>query len=63
MDPFRSASPKTVKRALISNISQLRELVRAAERDLHEFDDVKRLKVYLKSVKRELAAQHDDDFY
>jgi hypothetical protein len=63
MDPFRAASPKSVKRALISNISQLRELVRASERDLREFDDVKRLKVYLKSVKREMAAQHDDDFY
>jgi hypothetical protein len=37
--------------------------VRAAERDLHEFDDVKRLKVYLKSVKRELAADYNDDFY
>ncbi len=63
MDPFGAASPKSVKRALIANISQLRELVRASERDLREFDDVKRLKVYLRSVKRELAAQHDDDFY
>jgi hypothetical protein len=63
MSPMAAASPKTVKRALISNISQLREAVRASERDLREFDEVKRLKVYLKSVKRELAAQHDHNFY
>jgi hypothetical protein len=34
--------------------------VRASERDLREFDDVKRLKQYLKGLKREPAVQHDD---
>jgi hypothetical protein len=61
MSPALTVSPKTVKRALTTNISHLREGIRAFEKDLRVFDDVNRLKLWLKSMKRELAALQYDD--
>ncbi len=62
MSPSSTVSPKTVKRALTTHITHLRESVRAFEQDLRVFDDIHRLKPWLKSMKRELAvAQQDDD--
>jgi hypothetical protein len=55
MSPLLTVSPKSVRRALITNITQLREGVRAFQLDLRVFDDIHRLKSWLKGVKRELA--------
>jgi hypothetical protein len=57
MNPTLAVSPKTVKRALTTNITHLREGIRAFEQDLRAFDDIDRLKTWLKGMKRELAGQ------
>ena len=56
MNPAMAVSPKTVKRALTTNITHLREGIRAFEQDLRMFGDIDRLKSWLKDMKRELAA-------
>jgi hypothetical protein len=57
MSPMLAASPKTIKRALTTNIINLREYIKAFELDLRVFDDGKRLKPWLKRMKWELAGQ------
>ena len=62
MSPMQAVSPKTVKRSLIERTSFLREGIKGFEHDLRMFDDIKRLKPWLKEMKRELAfMQMDDD--
>ncbi|HVI56640.1 MAG TPA: J domain-containing protein [Luteibacter sp.] len=61
MSASLAVSPKTVKRALTAGITSLRDAVRTFEQDLRAFDDVNRLKLWLKDMKRELAAQGSDD--
>jgi hypothetical protein len=61
MSPLLTVSPKSVKRALTANITQLREGIRAFQQDLRMFDDIHRLKSWLKSIKRELVAQQYND--
>jgi hypothetical protein len=50
MAPHESVSPRTVKRALTSDITRLRESTIDFERDLRVFDDIDRLKPWLKEV-------------
>lgn len=61
MDLTRPASTKGVKRSLTTQITAMREDIRVFERDLRLFDDPRRLKVWLKEVRRELAATEDGD--
>ncbi|APG03531.1 hypothetical protein BJI69_06140 [Luteibacter rhizovicinus DSM 16549] len=51
MSPATAVSPKTVKRALTTNITHVRESIRAFEHDLRAFDDVERLKAWLKDMR------------
>ena len=55
LDPALAVSPRTVRRALVTSITHLREAVRAFEHDLRSFDDIDRLKLWLKSMKREIS--------
>jgi hypothetical protein len=55
MSPVLAVSPRIVRRALTTNITHLREGVRAFQQDLRVFDDINRLKSWLKGMKRELA--------
>jgi len=50
-----NVSPKHVKRALTTNISDLREYIKAFEQDVRVFDDGRDLKRWLKSMKGHLA--------
>lgn len=59
--PGVPVSPKSVKRTMTMDITHLREGVRAFEQDMRVFDDGKRLKAWLKGMKRVLAAQRYDD--
>jgi len=51
MSPASAVSPKTVKRALTTNMTLVRESIRAFEHDLRVFDDVERLKAWLKHMR------------
>jgi len=55
MGPMQAITPKSVKRSLTSRISHLHEGIKGFEQDLRVFDDTKRLKPWLKEMKRELA--------
>jgi hypothetical protein len=59
--PFIDVSPGTIMRNLAADIFSLQESLQALEQDLLVFDDVKQLKVWLKSVKRSLAMRGFDD--
>lgn len=59
MDPTRPATTKGVKRSLSTQITAMREDVRAFERDIRLFDDPRRFKVWLKEVRKELAETDD----
>ncbi|URX63355.1 J domain-containing protein [Luteibacter anthropi] len=61
MRPGHPVSPRNVKYALNTNINQLRNGVRVFEEDLRVFDDPRKLKSWLKVIKREMAAQADYD--
>ncbi|MET4675302.1 MULTISPECIES: J domain-containing protein [unclassified Luteibacter] len=61
MAPTRSVSPKTVKRSLTSQMTGMRQDIRAFEKDLRLFDDPSRLKSWLKEVRKELAEMDYDD--
>ena len=50
-----NVSPKHVKRALTTNISELREYIKAFEQDVRVFDGGRDLKPWLKSMKAHLA--------
>lgn len=55
MDPMQAVTPKSVKRSLTLRISYLHEGIKTFEQDLRVFDDIKRLKPWLKEMKREIA--------
>jgi hypothetical protein len=57
LDPMSSVTPKNVKRAFTAHINSLREHIKLFEGDMRVFDDIKRLKPWLKRVKSDLAAQ------
>lgn len=61
MKPGHPVSPRNVNYALNQQIHQLRDGVRAFEYDLRVFDDLGRLKAWLKAMKQELAFQADYD--
>jgi len=61
MSPASAVSPKAVKRALTTNMTHVRESTRAFEHDLRAFDDIERLKAWLKDMRVALAASDDSD--
>ena len=59
--PFVRISPDTVVRGLAGDIEAVRQTVRDLEEDLLVFQDLKALKSWLKSVKRQRAALQFDE--
>ena len=57
MSSSTTVSTKSVRRALTADITHLREASQWFERDLRAFDDVERLKSWLKDMKSAMAAQ------
>jgi hypothetical protein len=54
-------SPDTVGRNLAGDIAGIQQSVRDLEEDLLVFEDIRTLKSWLKSVKRQRAAPHFDE--
>jgi hypothetical protein len=61
MDLTRPVSTRDVKRSLTTQITAMREAIRAFERNLRLFDDPRRSKAWLKEVRWELAVTEDGD--
>ncbi len=59
--PFIDISPDTVVGNLASDIAGIRQSVRDLEEDLLVFEDLRTLKSWVKSVKRQHAALHFDE--
>jgi hypothetical protein len=59
--PFIDISPDTVVRNLAGDIAGIQQSVRDLEEDLLVFEDIRTLKSWLKSVKRQRAAPHFDE--
>ena len=57
LGPMATVSPASVKRHLTASLTDLRHYIKAFEQDLRSFDDVKRLKLWLKQMKWELSAR------
>jgi hypothetical protein len=62
MSPMQAVSPKSVKRSLNERMAAIREGIKRFEQDLRVIGDIKRMKPWLKEMKRELVyLQQDDD--
>ncbi|QIE23521.1 hypothetical protein SBC1_14060 [Caballeronia sp. SBC1] len=59
--PFAIVSPGSIERNLISDIASVRKSIRALERDLLAFEDIKQLKLWLRRLEREAAMNPFDD--
>jgi len=59
--PFVDISPDTVIRTLANDIAGIRQSVRDLEEDLRVFEDLKILKIWLKSFKRQRPAFHFEE--
>jgi len=59
--PFIRITPDTVVRNLAGDIAAIRQSIRDLEEDLLVFGDLRTLKSWLKSIKRQHAAPHFDE--
>lgn len=66
IDPFKKVSPRTVMRHLASEIVEVQHTIRDIEKDMLAFEDIKKLKAWLKKMRRQAAEVDDfagfDDF-
>lgn len=66
IDPFKKASPRTIMRHLASEIVEVQHAIRDIEKDMLEFEDIKKVKAWLKKMRRQAAEMDDfagfDDF-
>jgi curved DNA-binding protein CbpA len=61
VSPFAAMTPATLMRSLASDIVGIRQAIRDIEKDLLAFEDVKKLKLRLKSLRRRPAMLDLDD--
>jgi hypothetical protein len=59
--PFASVSPETIEVSLAGDIAKVRKSIRALEKDLLAFEDIKQLKLWLKRLQRQAAMNPFDD--
>lgn len=59
IDPFEMIAPGTIMRDLAAEIAGVRHTIRKIEKDVIAFEDIKKVKAWLKKVQRE-AAKMDD---
>ena len=60
LDPFESVSPKTVMKNLSMEIADVQRDIRALKKDLLAFEDIHKLKAWLKSMRKQ---NRRDAFY
>ena len=59
IDPFEKISPGTIMRDLASEIAEVQHTIRDIKKDVLAFEDIKKVKAWLKKIQRE-AAKMDD---
>lgn len=59
IDPFQKVSPRTIMRYLTGEITEVQHAIRDIEKDMLEFEDIKKFKAWLKKMRRQ-AAEMDD---
>ena len=59
INPFDSVSPGTIMRDLATEIAGVQHTIRDLKKDVIAFEDIKKVKAWLKKVRRE-AAKMDD---
>ena len=52
-DPFAAVSPDTIMRSLAGDIAEIQHAVRDLEKDLLAFEDIKKVKAWLKELRRQ----------
>ncbi len=59
IDPFEKVSPGTIMRNLANDIAEVQHTIRDIKKDVLAFEDIKKVKAWLKKIQRE-AAKMDD---
>lgn len=55
IDPFKKVSPRTIMRHLAGEIAEIQHTICDIEKDMLEFEDIKKLKAWLKKMRRQAA--------
>jgi len=61
IDPYLNLSPGTLMRHLASEIGRVRHAIRDLKKDLLAFEDIRKLKAWLKEMRRQAEADDFDD--
>ena len=61
--PFAQLSPSTIMRDLASDIADFQHTIRELKKDLLVFRDVKKVKAWLKDMRRRPTMDHFDDIF
>lgn len=59
IDPFKSVSPGTIMHDLATEITDIRHTIHDLEKDVLAFDDIKKVKAWIKKVQREASRMND----
>ncbi len=62
-NPYDQLSPNTIMRRLDADIAETRRTIRSLKNDLLEFKDLKKVKAWLKAMRRRPRSGFSDDFY
>lgn len=62
-NPYDHPSPTTIMRHLDADIAEVKRTIRNLKSDLLEFKDVKKVKDWLKAMRRRPKANYSDDFF
>lgn len=62
-NPYDRPSPSTIMHQLDADIAEIRRTIRNLKQDLIDFQDFKKVKVWLKAMRRRPRADYSDDFY
>lgn len=61
--PFAQLSPSTIMRSLASDIADFQHTIRELKKDLLVFQDIKKVKAWLKDMRRRPTMDHFDDIF
>lgn len=61
IDPFKKVSPGTIMRDLTSEIAGIQHAIRDAKKDMLAFEDIKKVKAWLKKMRRHAIEMDDFD--
>lgn len=62
LDPFERVSPASIMRDLAAEIADIKQVIRDLQKDMHAFEDIKKVKAWLKQARRrEDSSDYFDD--